>query len=121
MPMNLAEGEQALQPREEEHVLGRFFADRPAGLAGAVPVQCEQDGGAEEEFGVLRLRQGIAAGMREHPGVLRRDGLAPLRHHAFERHRELLQEQSLAATGDIGMGVEDLLQPGRAGAGGRRP
>jgi hypothetical protein len=52
----------------------------------------------------------------EQLGVLGGEPAGPLRHHAVDRTCEVTLEQTLAHARDVGVGVQDLLEPGGAGA-----
>ena len=106
---------QALQPAEKEHILRGLFAYRTIQLGHALLLQGQQNAGADQHIGRCLPRQRITAGVTEHGVVLRFQRLPPLDHRGLERFGKVSLEQSLAAAADIGMAVEQMLQPCCAG------
>ena len=111
-------GEHLDQLGEMEDVFRRLFAHRLKGFAAGLLMQCQQDGGRGQELDIIRQRDGIAAGMLEDLLVLAVDDLGPVDHHLLQRHSQMVQEQSFAPAAHVRVAVANLLQPGRAGAGG---
>ena len=119
MQMNLAFEKRRFRRGKKKHVFWRLLPDRAVVCLGTLPLQGQQDRRAEQIIRFLRPRKRISVRVAKDDLVLFLQLAAMLHHQLVERVGQSFHEQALATAADVGMAVEQILQPCRART--RRP